>query len=310
MRAVWDQACLVRSPASLGGRPHRRKLEKQPAGEPSTAVPKLPLHHRYIQGPPKGTPDPDAPAPEGGGTPMKGARYTKDVLTAAAENCSTMEEVVVFLGTAPYGKLHRYLRGRFAHFGIDISHFAGPTRGRGYSRPRPSASELRNAVASSRSLAETLRHLGRPDNSLTRRKLKDWLAQDGVSTSHFLGQAHQRGRDSLHKKTAEEVLVKHESGRRTTSALLRRALRDVGVPDRCANCGTGPSWLGRPMTLEIDHVNGDREDNRLGNLRLLCPNCHAITSTWCRGGRPEPRTQMPARSVTAPATMVDARGRC
>jgi hypothetical protein len=38
------------------------------------------------------------------------------------------------------------------------------------------------------------------------------------------------------------------------------------------------------MTLEVDHVNGDRTDDRLENLRLLCPNCHAVTRTWCRGG--------------------------
>ncbi|MFB7466307.1 hypothetical protein ACFCZ1_22930 [Streptomyces sp. NPDC056224] len=50
-------------------------------------------------------------------------------------------------------------------------------------------------------------------------------------------------------------------------------------------CGTPPDWLGLPMTLEIDHVNGDWSDDRRENLHLLCPNCHAVTSTWCRGGQ-------------------------
>lgn len=41
---------------------------------------------------------------------------------------------------------------------------------------------------------------------------------------------------------------------------------------------------GKALTLEIDHINGDWSDDRAENLRLLCPNCHAITDTWCRGG--------------------------
>jgi 5-methylcytosine-specific restriction endonuclease McrA len=60
---------------------------------------------------------------------------------------------------------------------------------------------------------------------------------------------------------------------------------DMGVAETCAECGTGPMWRGKTMTLEVDHLNGDRSDDRLDNLRLLCPNCHAVTGTWCRGGR-------------------------
>ncbi|WP_308407696.1 HNH endonuclease signature motif containing protein [Streptomyces sp. RKAG337] len=81
------------------------------------------------------------------------------------------------------------------------------------------------------------------------------------------------------------MLVKHDSNRRTRTVMLRRALRQIGVLERCAICDTGPVWGGRPMTLEIDHINGDWSDDRPHNLRLLCPNCHAITDTWCRGGR-------------------------
>ena len=62
---------------------------------------------------------------------------------------------------------------------------------------------------------------------------------------------------------------------------IRQALLELGHPDECADCGTGPVWQGRPLALEVDHVNGDWSDNRPGNVRLLCPNCHAVTDTYC-----------------------------
>ncbi|CCA55939.1 hypothetical protein SVEN_2653 [Streptomyces venezuelae ATCC 10712] len=148
---------------------------------------------------------------------------------------------------------------------------------------RPSAHDVREAVAASLSLREALRRLGRADSGAQRANLRRWITEDDLSTAHFLGQAHQRGRTSPTAKRPEEVLVRHSNGRRTAAKQLHRALRAVGVPDECARCGVGPEWLGRPMTLEVDHISGDWSDDRRENLRLLCPNCHATTTTWCRG---------------------------
>lgn len=211
-------------------------------------------------------------------------RYTRARLVEAAEQCGSIDEVIEFFGTRPYENLRRYLLRRFAHYGIDVSHF--PRRKHHRVGCDPAPAELHRVVAASTSLADVLRRLDRPDTTGQRSALRRWLAEEGICTAHLLGQAHQRGKESATpRKTADDVLRKHDGTRRTKTVQLRRALHEIGVPERCGICGTVPEWHGRPMTLEVDHVNGDWSDDRAGNLRLLCPNCHAITRTWCRGGQ-------------------------
>ncbi|MFF0592602.1 HNH endonuclease signature motif containing protein [Streptomyces antibioticus] len=78
--------------------------------------------------------------------------------------------------------------------------------------------------------------------------------------------------------------------------MLRRALDDLAVPRVCAECGVGDIWQGRRLVLEIDHIDGDRLNNRRENLRYLCPSCHGQTSTFSRRGRKDVTASPPGRA--------------
>jgi hypothetical protein len=83
------------------------------------------------------------------------------------------------------------------------------------------------------------------------------------------------------RKKAQEFLRK---GSLISSHKLRlKILKDQVKEQRCERCGN-TLWLGEPIPVELHHVNGDRFDNRLENLQLLCPNCHALTDNHAGRG--------------------------
>ncbi|MDT0450486.1 HNH endonuclease [Streptomyces hesseae] len=187
-----------------------------------------------------------------------------------------------YMGVPPYDSSYSHIWKKLEAFGIDTSHFQ-ERRGSGR-KPLLPRDELEAAAAKAYGLAGVLRALGRPNDGAARILLKRSIAAYGISTAHFVGQGHFRGRPSQNRKPATEILRRLIPGSpRTRTILLRRALDESGVPHVCQECGVGDTWRGKRLVLEIDHINGDRLDNRIENLRYLCPSCHSQTSTFCRG---------------------------
>lgn len=144
---------------------------------------------------------------------------------------------------------------------------------------------LEEPVKQSKSFAEVLRKLGVRQSGGMQSHIKRLVIRYGINTAHFLGQgvnqnSHPKG--GFPKLPWHQVLVKERSGStyKEKTALLRRVMLESGIPHLCEKCSCEPIWLGEPLVLQIDHINGDNRDNQRHNLRFLCPNCHSQTSTF------------------------------
>lgn len=150
-----------------------------------------------------------------------------------------------------------------------------------------SDSALATSVHNNVTIAGVLRDIGLSTSPQHYRRFHIEVSRLGLDTSHFKGQAHLAGKPNPRKGTRpiEAYLVK-DGPRITSDKLKHRLWREGLLEKKCGNpsCGIGPEWAGRPLVLQLDHINGEHLDNRLENLRILCPNCHTQTTTFNRGG--------------------------
>jgi len=137
--------------------------------------------------------------------------------------------------------------------------------------------QLREAVKNSTSLAQTLKELGVAPFGGNYHVLRRALGHFNLDTSHFTGQLWNKGKTIGPKQPLQKYLSNELQIR--SSQLKSRLLSEGVLTRRCVHC-RNTEWLGQPIPLELDHINGNHFDNRLLNLRLLCPNCHALTPTY------------------------------
>jgi 5-methylcytosine-specific restriction endonuclease McrA len=105
----------------------------------------------------------------------------------------------------------------------------------------------------------------------------------GLDTAHF----NYKSKPPVREKNPDEEVFCENSKFSCRKSLKKRLLTDFGFESKCSSCGID-SWLGKPLSLELDHINGVNNDHRIHNLRFLCPNCHSLTPTF-KGRNRKPR---------------------
>jgi hypothetical protein len=133
------------------------------------------------------------------------------------------------------------------------------------------------AVACSRSVAQVLQTLGLKAAGGNYATVRNKISSLGLDTTHFAGQAWSKGESFGPKRPLEDYL--NNKFGISSHRLKTRLIKEGYFEYKCYSCNNS-EWLGKPIALELEHINGKHSDNSLGNLTLLCPNCHALTDTY------------------------------
>lgn len=139
--------------------------------------------------------------------------------------------------------------------------------------------QLQEAVENSRSIRQVLFCLGLREAGGNYVQVKKYIGIYNLSTSHFTGNAWNKGLKGIGKprRPLEEILIQKSDYQ--SFKLKKRLFSEKIKKPVCELCGWAKRAADGRVPLELDHISGDRTDNRLENLRILCPNCHSLQPT-------------------------------
>jgi hypothetical protein len=139
--------------------------------------------------------------------------------------------------------------------------------------------KLKHAVIESKSIRQVIRNLGLIPAGGNYQQIRKYIALYQLDTTHFTGKGWNKGNKYIFKPKISISEILRQNSDFQSFKLKKRLFLEGLKQESCELCGWSDRSLDGRIPLELDHINGDRHDNRIINLRILCPNCHSLQPT-------------------------------
>jgi hypothetical protein len=147
--------------------------------------------------------------------------------------------------------------------------------------------EIKKIVSESKTINEVLTKLGKNTSSGGYKFFKKYITDNNIDISHFWTQKeiieNQFKEGKIKKISIDDMFTENSTVSRGT--IKKRILKENIMEYKCVFCENDGTWIDKKISLVLDHINGINNDNRLENLRFLCPNCNSTLVTHCKGSK-------------------------
>lgn len=204
--------------------------------------------------------------------------YNSDILKELITTCKTYKEILDKLNLKDYSSNYKKLKNTILKLGLKMNRKSGPSSSDYYKHITDE--QWIEAIKENKSYIAVLRSLGLKPVGGNYKTLKSKIQIYHLNIDHFTGQGWNVGENykDFHKQIDDSEILTCPS--KSCSQVVKRRLLKSGVKQYICECCGLTEWMGKPIPLELHHINGINFDNRIENLQILCPNCHSQTDNY------------------------------
>lgn len=205
--------------------------------------------------------------------------YTKEEFEEALNSSESIRDVLIKLNLSPKGGNYKTFYKIAKRLDVDVSIFERNATANKHIKDNITDDMFIEAVKTNISFRSVLAQFGLTETGANNTWVRNKIVKMQLDISHFKGMGHLKGCTHNWNKTTplKDILVSDYDY--SSNALKRRLVKANLLIWKCAICDIF-EWQNAPISLELDHINGIHTDNRIENLRILCPNCHSQTDTF------------------------------